>query len=587
MALKDEQFIQQLVVQLVGQQAEEGKTGMHDAERWEQLNHALQEAKDIITQQDEMLREMNEPPNSFGTILSIEEPEPPTVENLLRKKGRVKEGRPHEGRGILVKDAWEVTDEEGKATGVFRIYAQFTETPTQHQNYDLDDVLLIGGAGGTVILHTGEKILRVPFPYWLEEGVGVGDEVLLNVMTLAIIGKAGDPIGAGEIGSVRNIISDQLCEVDYGGTTRVVFQGKHTEEIKLGDRVVLNPGGVAVSTNLGRGEDRWNLETAQDITWGDIGGLENAKRMMREAVEYPILHQEIYTRYNKKPIKGVLLYGPPGCGKTMLGKAAATAVANLHGGTKGGFLYIKGPELLNKWVGETEAQIRSIFAVARRYHEENGIPALIFIDEADAILSKRGSGRSSDMEKTMVPMFLAEMDGLDKSSALVVLATNRSDKLDSAVVRDGRVDRKIKITRPTPESTAEIFALNLVDLPFANGEAVEDLAEFAAQQLFDPKRVLYQMQAKSGNIHEIRMEHAINGGMIVSAVDQATSRAIAREMEAKKESGLAKVDLAAAINDLYLQNADLDHHELLVEVADNLEEEIASVRPMMRGRRAA
>jgi proteasome-associated ATPase len=553
----------------------------HTAEDWTELRAKLEEAASVIEVLKGKLEGICSPPGVYGVVLDVCEADEPTVETLMDRKVQARAEAPHGGRFGHIR---EVTEEEG----AFLVLVQFEDNPAQYYKYIFDvQVVPVEWNTGHLIISTGTsgnaQKHKVPYPTWLEgETFAPADVVLLLEQNKAVIEKVTDIPTGGDIRSIRSILDNGFCEVDVDGSTRMVYSGSF-ENLKAGERVVLDDSGMLVIGNLGRRDDRWSLDTDTNVSWDDIGGLEECKQVLQEAVEHPLLHKDLYTKYGKKPIKGVLLYGAPGCGKTMLGKAAATSVAALHNREKGAFLYIKGPELLNKWVGETESQIRSIFASARQYKEEHGVAPVVFIDEADAILSKRGSGISSDMEKTMVPMFLAEMDGLDDAAALVILATNRSDKLDSAVVRDGRVDRKLKITRPTQLSTTEIFTLNLDKIPIAGKQSIKDLAAFGAQELFSDKRVLYQMQTQSDKVHDIKLSHAVNGGMIVNIVDQATTSAIGRELRGGKASGITKADIAAAVNSVYQQNADLDHKELIQEVADNLNETVKAVRPMLRG----
>jgi len=553
-----------------------------ESELWDELHGALKDAGQIIDHQKQIIDGLGTPPNSFGTILAIEPPTAHTAENVLERKVRVGKGEPHAERFGVIAEAEEITNEEGTWIEVF---VRFDNAPNTGAKYVLEQLEFSDGNldSGSILIDNGKDMVKQPYPFWIREEFKVGDIMLIDTRSGAPVGVADEVPDAGEICNVRNVISDRLAEIETNGGTRVVFGGRYAGTLKVGDRVVINPSGVVIVKNLGRGENRWNLESATDTTWGDIGGLEKAKEVMREAVELPLKFKELYAQYGKKPIKGVLLYGPPGCGKTMLGKAAASSISEIHEGESGAFMYIKGPALLNKWVGETESQIRSIFAAARQYKQEKGLAPVIFIDEADAILSKRGSGRSSDMEKTMVPMFLAEMDGLDDAAALVILATNRSDKLDSAVVRDGRVDRKIKVTRPTQVSAAQIFELNMQNVPLKNGHSVEDLATFAAKQVFAKKRGLYEIRAKDGSEHKVCLSHAVNGGMIVGVVDQATTLAIARDMKKGTATGITKADLTAAIDNVYFQNANLDHNELLVEFAEDNNIAIEAVRPVLRG----
>lgn len=201
----------------------------------------------------------------------------------------------------------------------------------------------------------------------------------------------------------------------------------------------MDPSGLVVVRDLGKDTQRFSLNQPSTVTWDDIGGLVDAKQQMLEAVELPWKHPDLYAHYGKKPLRGVLLYGPPGCGKTMLGAAAASSLARTHGKDQieSGYLYVKGPEILDPFVGVTEATIRELFERGRAHEKAHGYPATLFIDEADAILGKRGGNgpNSSIIDHTVVAQFLSEMDGLDKNGTIVILATNRADILDPAVTR--------------------------------------------------------------------------------------------------------------------------------------------------------
>lgn len=260
-----------------------------------------------------------------------------------------------------------------------------------------------------------------------------------------------------------------------------------------------------------------------------IGGQEEAKRVLREAVELPRLHPDLFKRFGKKGTKGILLMGPPGCGKTLLARAVATAV----GADDGGFLTIKGPEVLDPYVGVTEQTIRNVFQLAREYKAARKRDAVIFVDEAESLLAKRG-GFGNYMGQTVVPTFLTEMDGLEESGAIVILASNRSDTLDPAVIRDGRVDHKIEVARPTQEDAANIFQIYLKGLPVQSAMNTRDLAEYAADVLYC--------------VHNKHLPHS--GAMIEGIVNKATSFALHRAIDKgtpANKSFLIQDDLLRAI----------------------------------------
>ena len=438
----------------------------------------------------------------------------------------------------------------------------------------------------TATIVDGGRVVEVAIPKGLE--LCVGDDVLVVGKTMTIVEIAPPKIG-GKISYVRRVIDAQYSEVDCDSAVVVVSNGKF-DNIEKGDRVVLNSSGHVIVYNMGKEDSAFNVESEINVTWDQIGGLVEAKRQMIEAVELPHRHPEIFKFYHKKPTKGILLYGPPGCGKTLLGKAIANSLASIYAGKEGakqstGFIYVKGPEILDKFVGVSEATIRQIFQRAKKHKETFGYPAVVFIDEADAIFRKRGSGVSSDVESTIVPTVLTEMDGMEDSGALVILATNRPDILDPALVRAGRIDRKIKIERPTPESTVEIFMLNLKHVPLSNGFTVEDLAKLGSEQLFSDERVLYEIKTKTRGKFVFTLGDVVNGGMIANIVDQATSIALRRDLEVGGEpQGLKKEDLIAAVDSEESQNRDLNHTDELNEFTHDFKDDLVEVTRLRQAR---
>lgn len=322
-----------------------------------------------------------------------------------------------------------------------------------------------------------------------------------------------------------------------------------------GDEVLLHPKTFQIVEHLGRPPlevSRFSPANPPYVLWDNIGGLEDAKRDMIEAIEMPHKFATLFKSYNKKPIKGILLSGPPGCGKTMLGKAAATCLSNIYDkeSVRTGFLYVKGPEILNMYVGATEEAIRDLFYDAQRHHEEHGYPAVIFIDEADAILATRGT-TSVGIGNTIVPAFLTEMDGLEANSAIVILATNRPDVLDPAIVRDGRIDRKIAVVRPNMENAVKILKMALSNVPLQDQWTVDLLAEDMAQAIYSDN--LYVGNDKL-------MRDVVNGAMLDGIVNLAVSAAIHRDAGADGNmSGLTADDCLSAIMRMQHNNKLIKH----------------------------
>lgn len=318
---------------------------------------------------------------------------------------------------------------------------------------------------------------------------------------------------------------------------------------------------------------KYLLGTAHDLDWSDVVGNEAARTALVEAIEDPVKHAELYAHYGQKPLKGVLLYGPPGCGKTMFGKAAASVIGRLHG-KEALLLKINGPEIQSPYVGVTEQTIRDIFAFARIYAKEKGHPLTIFMDEADAILPSRG-GRVAPFEISNVATFLAEMDGIEGAGAFVILATNRPDAIDAALLRDGRCDRKIRVERPNREAAAAILRKGLTPAPLA-GE-LDALVSSAIAAFYSAERSLGQIRigrGKDAEDHPFQLHRIVSGAMLVGLVERAKAIAFRRDLAAGARSGIGIGDLTAAIDAILAENRGLDHSQVMQEFVGELVETI-------------
>ncbi|CAN5565838.1 hypothetical protein BH24ACT4_BH24ACT4_02280 [soil metagenome] len=318
------------------------------------------------------------------------------------------------------------------------------------------------------------------------------------------------------------------------------------------------------------------LEEVPDIAYSDVGGLDGQIEQIADAVELPFLHAELFAEHQLPAPKGILLYGPPGCGKTLIAKAVANSLAHKVADAAGDsearsyFLNIKGPELLNKYVGETERQIRLVFQRAREKSEE-GWPVIVFFDEMDSMFRTRGTGISSDMESTIVPQLLAEIDGVEALRNVIVIgASNREDLIDPAILRPGRLDVKIKIERPDEEAAAQIFARYLgTDLPLDAGEVadlgggdrhkyVQAMIESTVAEMYrvDEANQFLEITYQNGDKEILYFKDFSSGAMIENIVRRAKKLAIKRHL-AGADKGICTQDLIASIHQEYKEHEDL------------------------------
>ncbi len=431
---------------------------------------------------------------------------------------------------------------------------------------------------GSVDVFTGGRKLRVNVsPAVDKQALRKGQEVILNEAMNVV--TALDFETTGEVVMLKELLEDGeralvLGNADEERIVRIADSLAGTK-IRAGDSLLLDSRSNYVYERVPKSEvEELVLEEVPDIDYDAIGGLKSQIESIRDAVELPYLHPDVFIEHKLKPPKGVLLYGPPGCGKTMIAKAVAASLAKKVSEKTGEegrsyFLNIKGPELLNKYVGETERHIRLVFQRAREKASE-GTPVIVFFDEMDSLFRTRGSGISSDVENTIVPQLLSEIDGVEGlENVLVIGASNREDMIDPAILRPGRLDVKIKIERPDAESARDIFSKYLVaDLPLH----ADDLAEFggdaAATVNGMVQRVVERMYAESQENQFLEVTYANgdkeilyfkdfnSGAMIQNIVDRAKKMAI-KDLLEHGQRGLRVQHLLQACLDEFKENEDL------------------------------
>jgi len=422
---------------------------------------------------------------------------------------------------------------------------------------------------GTVdVLASGRKMKVQLHPDIEIDLLDLGSEVALNESFNVI--EARRPETTGEVVSLKEVMEDGVRAVVIGRADeeRVCELASALRGLRLraGDVLRLDPRSNMLLEKLPRPEvEDLLLEEVPDVSYADIGGLDIQIEEIADAVELPFLHQELFAEHRLPAPKGILLYGPPGCGKTLIAKAVANSlakkVADKIGEGKGRsyFINIKGPELLNKYVGETERQIRMVFQRAREKSEE-GWPVIVFFDEMDSMFRTRGSGISSDMESTIVPQLLAEIDGVEGLRNVIVIgATNREDLIDPAILRPGRLDVKIKIERPNRAAATQIFGRYLTDdIPIAAGEQVPTMIERTVEAMYedDESNRFLEVTYQNGDKEILYFKDFSSGAMIENIVRRAKKLSIKRQIE-NGEKGISTQDLIDSIKQEYKEHEDL------------------------------
>jgi len=427
------------------------------------------------------------------------------------------------------------------------------------------------------IFNAGRKMRVGISPLVNVNQLAVGQEVLLNEALLVVMALGYER--AGELVTLKEMLGhDRALVVGRADEERVVrLSGAlQRQSLRVGDALSLDSRTGYVLEKVPRAEvENLVLEEVPDITYEDIGGLGPQIEQIRDAVELPFLHPDLYREHGLKAPKGILLYGPPGCGKTLIAKAVANSLAARAGERAGNtelqsyFLNIKGPELLDKYVGETERHIRLIFARARE-KASDGSPVVVFFDEMDSLFRTRGTGVSSDVETTIVPQLLSEIDGVERLDNVIVIgASNREDMIDPAILRPGRLDVKVKIQRPDAEAAADIFAKYITtDLPFHPNDlaehggdvqsTVDAMVQRTVEAMYSTEKSNEYLEVTyaNGDTEMLYFKDFNSGAVIQNVVDRAKKYAI-KDLLTTKQKGLRIDHLLRAVVDEFREHEDM------------------------------
>ena len=467
-------------------------------------------------------------------------------------------------------------------------------------------VYLSANEDGTVnVLAQGRKVKVNLHPSVKVEELKPGQELVLNeglnVVEVAGYEIQGDVVILKELLEGGRAIVTLRADEDKVG---IVADPLRSVKLKIGDHILMDGKSGYLLEKLPKSEvEDLALEEVPDVSYEDIGGLENQIEAIKDAVELPYLYADYYKEHQLRPPKGILLYGPPGCGKTMIAKAVANNLAKRISEKRGEkvrgyFLNIKGPELLNKYVGETERKIREIFVKAREKAAED-VPVVVFFDEMDALFRIRGSGISSDVESTIVPQLLVEIDGVEGLKNVIVIgASNRQDLIDPAILRPGRLDVKVKIERPDKVAAVDIIKHYLTDeLPISKkelshflgdkNEALVHLTAVAIDAMYDlgEENKFLEVTYANGDKETLYFKDFASGAMIESVVSRAKKLALKRYIRTG-EKGIVSDDLLEAVRQEFKENEDLPNTtnpDDWAKISGKKGERVVYVKPLAHG----
>ena len=479
-------------------------------------------------------------------------------------------------------------------------------------------LLEVPGDGLAHIVVGGAEYYANVDPRVAREDLKIGTQILVNE-AYAVIKTLGYDRN-GPILKLTEAMTDGRLRFDQEMSRQSLILRRSSDlvgtELKPGDEVRIDPTQrIALEKLADRQASKHVLDEVPNVTWDQIGGQAEAIAAIRKAIEYPLLHATTFQQFKFSQPKGFLLYGPPGCGKTLIGQAAASSLSKLvsesgpESGkqgdgrapiTGGAFLHVKGPEILNMWLGESERMVRDLFAQAKARRQDGALP-FIFIDEAESILGTRRAMRSFNISNTLVPMFCSEMDGIESlRDVVIILASNRPDLIDPAVLRPGRIDRKIKVARPNREASTEILKVYLSDeLPLDPSmlsefggdqrQAMASLAQEVIDRVFrktDENRLL-SIRLRSGQQKVLYRGDLVSGAILASIVQRAKEKAIDRTIQSGKPAGLLGQDLFEGVTEEFREGEVLppdDAAEEWLKLLDHHPEQVVGISSFRRGR---